>query len=272
MDGLNKLFLASLLAIGLVVAVLQAPAIQNRRALDHDFVASTDLGVIDEAVINYFLANNALPEETSQLELTEGVLARMPRYGYEKDSDVSYRLCARFLADTSNLPEARVSDAMDYYFYDHKAGRYCFFRNLWGGHDVAVEGSDDSIVETFEIYGYSNGELGVTGTLGPESGLTVVENANEAAIMQDLQTIQNHLEYYYGQTGTYPSLHQMLNPNWRRANLPGLDMYATIGPYGETLGNGYDYVPYPEGCLGNCTSYILSAAMSDGSIQTLQSR
>lgn len=98
----------------------------------------------------------------------------------------------------------------------------------------------------------------------------------------DINALEGHFESYYAQTGTYPSLAEVNNPAWRRETIKGLDPNALRDPNGTeaTLASSpapghYSYVLSPIGCnpaVGTCTTFTLTAILSDGSYYKARSR
>lgn len=96
--------------------------------------------------------------------------------------------------------------------------------------------------------------------------------ANDVRHRTDIKSLRTHLEAYYSEKVTYPTLANMNDTSWRSTNLPSLDP-ETIPSGGFVSGpatdSAYSYAPSPSGCNNKssateCQSYVLSAKLSTG--------
>ncbi len=80
----------------------------------------------------------------------------------------------------------------------------------------------------------------------------------------DINELYTQLEIHYNEYGGYPTLKE-ITENYDIA-LPGLDTEALYDPSGAFINEGtYSYVP--SGCTAiDCSSYVLDATLSDGSV------
>jgi hypothetical protein len=106
-------------------------------------------------------------------------------------------------------------------------------------------------------------------------------NAKDAERKTDLNAMETQLEVYYTDNGSYPSLANLSNASWRKTNLQGEDENAFKDPDGaastiaaKPQAKAYAYQPSPANCNGSsipCTSYTLTATLSDGTTTQKQS-
>lgn len=97
----------------------------------------------------------------------------------------------------------------------------------------------------------------------------------------DINALQGQLEVYNAINGYYPSLAQVNNPTWRAKNMHGFDNNALQDPDSSSqilaaspAKRVYAYQTSPASCDGGtkqCTSYTLTATLSDGSKYSKQS-
>lgn len=87
----------------------------------------------------------------------------------------------------------------------------------------------------------------------------------------DLNALAGQLEVYYTDSGSYPTLANLNDASWRKANLQGFDDEALKDPdatspalVSKPQAKAYAYQPAPAGCSDNCSSYTLTATLSDG--------
>lgn len=98
----------------------------------------------------------------------------------------------------------------------------------------------------------------------------------------DIKAIHGQVEAYYAEKGYYPSLANLQDNSWIKANLKGLDEGATHDPKGGTGNNvqsndpvganTYNYAVTPSGCDngtgGECTGYTLTATLETSPAST----
>lgn len=87
----------------------------------------------------------------------------------------------------------------------------------------------------------------------------------------DLNALSGQLEVYYTDSGSYPTLANLNDASWRKTNLQGFDDEALKDPdatspalVSKPQAKAYAYQPAPVGCSDNCSSYTLTATLSDG--------
>jgi len=117
----------------------------------------------------------------------------------------------------------------------------------------------------------------VLGSMG-----SLQHHAKDTKYQTDLNSLQSQLEASYASTGSYPSLSQLNDANWRTTNMHGLDVSA-LSPNssvlqlvsGEPTTDSYAYNTTPAGCDGSaaspCKSYILEAVDSSGQKMSVSS-
>nr|AIA19070.1 Type II secretion system (T2SS), protein G [uncultured bacterium] len=106
-------------------------------------------------------------------------------------------------------------------------------------------------------------------------------NAEDAERKIDINSLQTQIEAYYAGNGNYPSLSQMNNASWRATNMKSLDSAALKDPQGSSqqlaakpVDKSYSYfVTSNDGksCEAdalNCTTYTLTASLSDHTVYT----
>ncbi|MFZ1483810.1 MAG: hypothetical protein WAS36_02265 [Candidatus Saccharimonadales bacterium] len=106
---------------------------------------------------------------------------------------------------------------------------------------------------------------------GAASG-SLKARAQDAERQTDINALHNHAQMNYALNGTYPTLAQFNNADYRNSNLKALDSEALKDPGGTSQGglvgaktaNKYAYIG--TGCTTDgCDSYTLVAVLSDGS-------
>ncbi len=110
-----------------------------------------------------------------------------------------------------------------------------------------------------------------TGVQGAASG-SLKARAQDAERQTDINALHNHAQMNYALNGTYPTLAQFNNADYRNSNMKALDSEALKDPGGTSQGglvgaktaNKYAYIG--TGCTTDgCDSYTLVAVLSDGS-------
>lgn len=123
------------LAIGTAFATFGSP--RHQRLSRFDNLRSQHLSSINSSVTEYWRINGQLPaslteikqkQPYSQIETDPETEAE---YSYQKTSDLTYKLCAKFGTDTTTAP----NDKRTYYndsqkFYKHPAGDYCIDHSI----------------------------------------------------------------------------------------------------------------------------------------------
>ncbi len=106
-----------------------------------------------------------------------------------------------------------------------------------------------------------------------ETQLTALDVERET----DIKAMHAQLEAFYAQYGFYPTLSEINDDTVRAAEFVGLDEEAYRDPQGLTYKlaatpaqNVYSYAALPSNCM-DCTSYTLTATLSDGTTYTKQS-
>jgi len=98
---------------------------------------------------------------------------------------------------------------------------------------------------------------------------------------QDISDIHNQLEAYYAQNGSYPTLNNMNDSNWRLTNMKNLKSDELKDPLGksQTLvaapqNSAYAYSVTPPKCDNSsvdCSGYTLTATLEGGGTYGFQS-
>jgi len=121
--------------------------------------------------------------------------------------------------------------------------------------------------------------LGLDATATPEQAATlpITKKADDSERQTDIRALQAFLEASYASNGFYPTLAQLNDQTWQKANLKGLDPAALAPPASTaktlaTKASVTQYAYVPENCdADGCASYTLSALLSDGSTFTKNS-
>ncbi len=119
--------------------------------------------------------------------------------------------------------------------------------------------------------------IGILAALVITTFTGIQRKARDTERTTDIKALHSQIEAYYAQNGWYPALSDI-----NTTTLKGLDADA-LKPSGSggaaidsaaTTTNKYSYVPSPSTCTtaaGDCTSYVLSAKLEDGSTYTKNS-
>jgi hypothetical protein len=127
-----------------------------------------------------------------------------------------------------------------------------------------------------------------TWTSNPSSGGSgpVSTKAHDTERQTDIKAIYGQVEAYYAQNGYYPTLANLNDAAWRKANLKGLDDAALMDPSGTSsailsapAAKSYSYTVSGTGgkacnnktATTQCTKYALTATLEDGSRYTKNS-
>jgi hypothetical protein len=103
--------------------------------------------------------------------------------------------------------------------------------------------------------------------------------AKDAERKTDINALRSQLEVYYTENGSYPTLANLNDANWRKTNMKSFDESALKDPDGSQsklatapTAKVYSYQPTPAGCNGtNCSGYTLAATLDNGTAYTKQS-
>ena len=117
--------------------------------------------------------------------------------------------------------------------------------------------------------------IGILATLVITTFSGIQRNARNRTREADINALHSQIEYYYGQNGTYPTLANLNDSDWRSTNLKGLDAEALKDPQGSAAtlvdtpaADSYAYAVSPANCDngsgGDCTSYVLTATYEGG--------
>lgn len=102
------------------------------------------------------------------------------------------------------------------------------------------------------------------------------QKTDDTVDQTNIRALQVQLEVYFSNTGYYPTQANFYSADWRSQNMKDMDQTAATASNGKALGQtgGYTYVPAPADCdnvATQCTTYSLSAKLSDGSSFTKES-
>jgi len=107
-------------------------------------------------------------------------------------------------------------------------------------------------------------------------------NSKDIERMTDINAIRSHLEAYYADNNSYPTLAQLNDAKFRKASMPGLDEIALNDPAGTSFtlsatsnAGIYSYKTQPANCknaaASSCDKFTLSATLEDHSLYTKES-
>jgi prepilin-type N-terminal cleavage/methylation domain-containing protein len=118
----------------------------------------------------------------------------------------------------------------------------------------------------------------------------IQQKARDSQRQTDINAVDSHLEAYFAQTGTYPTLAMLQDSSWLSANMKGLDPQALVGPKGASIngttsaGDAYGYVATAGGVacpaasgsgaamVSTCDGFTLTAKLEGSStVYTKQS-
>lgn len=122
--------------------------------------------------------------------------------------------------------------------------------------------------------------IGILATLVIVTFTGIQQKARDSQRQTDIQALDSHLESYYAQNGSYPSLAVLTSTGWIAANMKGLDPAALVDPKGGSLAatssaTAYGYAPLAGGsactdtgsgttATSNCDSFTLTATLEGG--------
>jgi prepilin-type N-terminal cleavage/methylation domain-containing protein len=129
--------------------------------------------------------------------------------------------------------------------------------------------------------------IGILATLVIVTFTGIQQKARDSQRQTDIQALDSHLESYYAQNGSYPSLAVLTTTGWTGANMKGLDPAALVDPKGGTIAataaaDHYGYAPKAGGAActdsgsgttstSNCDSFTLTANLEGGGTYTKSS-
>ena len=107
------------------------------------------------------------------------------------------------------------------------------------------------------------------------------KNSNDDERMADIRTLHGQIEAYYASTGRYPTLTNLNDAKWLKANMSGLDVSALKDPENSSTAivaaptaKAYAYQPKTkdgaacDNVKKDCDNYVLTATFSDGTTYT----
>jgi competence protein ComGC len=107
------------------------------RKVNFDQRRMTDLGMIQNNIIQYWIHKNKLPDSLNELtnEITGFKVPNDPEsgstYGYRVISKLSFELCANFdLPSNQQISGQTNFDERSYWNWQHKIGYFCFTRKI----------------------------------------------------------------------------------------------------------------------------------------------
>lgn len=124
--------------------------------------------------------------------------------------------------------------------------------------------------------------IGILATLVIVTFTGIQQKARDSQRQTDIQALDSHLESYYAQNGSYPSLTVLTSTGWIGANMKGLDPEALKDPKGpsKTLAataaaDQYGYAATAGGAActdtgtgttatSNCDKFTLTANLEGG--------
>ncbi len=108
----------------------------------------------------------------------------------------------------------------------------------------------------------------------------IQQKARDSQRQTDINALDSHLEAYYAENGSYPSLAVLTSTGWIAANMKGLDPEALVDPKGTALAGttsatAYGYAPLAGGsactdsgtgttATSDCDSFTLTATLESG--------
>jgi general secretion pathway protein G len=129
--------------------------------------------------------------------------------------------------------------------------------------------------------------IGILATLVIVTFTGIQQKARDSQRQTDIQALDSHLESYYAQNGSYPSLAVLTSSGWTAANMKGLDPEALVDPKGGTIAataaaDHYGYSAKAGGAActdtgsgttatSNCDSFTLTANLEGGGTYTKSS-
>lgn len=122
--------------------------------------------------------------------------------------------------------------------------------------------------------------IGILATLVIVTFSGIQQRARDTQRQTDINGIQGHLEAYYAQTGTYPTLAMVNDTAFRAKYMKGFPADALVDPGGTTIAatlgtNGYQYVATAAGAacpaatgtspdlVSTCDAYTLTADLEN---------
>lgn len=265
-----------------ILATIIGP-LNTQKNLVYDQTISDALQTTESAIRKYESENQALPKDLNQVYEANADLRSQAdgKVTYKYISSNEFELCGTFKtssekeakADTSNSGASMndmYPELSSYYeSYDsHPKGEKCYKKTAYYGSGF---GSQYDYLDT----SYSSSSA------SQSSQSSFSESSKDTERQTDIKALHGQLEAFYAQTGGYPSLSELNNPQWRATNLKGLDSEALRDPNGTSgvivaspTKGAYAYAATPANCSGadsTCTTYILTAYLSTGKTYTKKS-
>lgn len=117
--------------------------------------------------------------------------------------------------------------------------------------------------------------IGILATLVIVTFTGIQQKGRDTERKTDINALQGHVESYYAQTGSYPTLANITDGTWRSTNMKGLDPAALSDPKltsaviqaGAGDATHYGYAVLPAGCDNTatmCDSFTLTATLETG--------
>jgi prepilin-type N-terminal cleavage/methylation domain-containing protein len=122
--------------------------------------------------------------------------------------------------------------------------------------------------------------IGILATLVIVTFSGIQQRARDTQRQTDINAVQGHLEAYYAQTGTYPTLAMLNDTAFRAKYMKGLDPASMVDPGGTAIAgtlatNGYQYTVTAAGAacpaatgtspdlVSTCDAYVLTADLEN---------
>ncbi len=245
---MKKYYIAIVILVAVSVATIATYYLTFANNV-RDVVKEQDISALSQAVDNYVGTNKQLPDSLKQIKVDNGVKQRLDRYSYKKVGEFTYKgefqlryeLCTTFKSETKQTA-TRYESGLEYETYpntyNHKAGPVCY--------------------KLFSYLPLTGGLFEPTTKAIEPSKSTGTVAGRDSQRMSDLRSLKTASELYFNDNGFYPAA-----ATWKNDLIGGDLPYIKSIPLDPATGATYSYVPSPEGCKGNCTSYALTAQLEN---------
>lgn len=251
-----------------------------------DTLAQERAQEISDQLNDYISENKIIPESLDEI----GARDVPAQISYTKDSSEEYTFCVTYKNETSYTSVDPVSLLMGIALRDSSQIYDDSFESSYKPSSLYVsayhkKGKDCQTIKPYISSGFYNfnSNRSTNNSVDIHNGLnlnsTRVKNIERET---DIKSLHGQIEASFAQEGVYPTLANLNSISWREANMPGLMGEALVDPDGTGMvllasspgKNTYSYEVSGEGGVAcnnqsiDCTTYTLTAMLSDGSAYT----
>lgn len=272
-----KKYYIGILALCVLVLGLTGYTLIQSAAAKQDVQTEKKAREIATKLNDYVRQNQEIPESLNEA----GVSDAPKTVRYSKKSDKEYEFCVTYKSAKTygySGPETLLTGSIT-----RDLGTEESYDDYYGGSSYKPS-------TLYLSYTYKKGEncqtvqpYFYTSYNSRGSTSTASKAAQDTERKTDINTLHAQLEVYYNDHGKYPSLSELNSSTWRSTNMKGLDREALRDPAGSSytllsnaFKNYYSYTAKSDSgstCSTTlaCTSYTLTATLSDSTAHTKQS-